>query len=318
LKKSANGRSTGDDAREDAGSWLRLAGQAEAEGSRHDVEHSIREWPLKLHGFLGRRRHPHLASGFGRQEQISPRKSIFGYFVTAEMQKKAAGENRSTFFFRFPTRATSCQIDARHARVQEDMAMTREFSLQDASHDAFPLPAPSLVRGEDGATYDQVAARFTAAVAPENVIEEMWVRDVVDLVWDVLRLRRLKAGLFTIGASDGMAAILRAIGEQYDVNARDWAARKPGAVAAVNTQLSAAGLDISDVTTSTFAARIDQFERIERMLAAAEVRRAAALAAIDNRRVAERLRAAALAAERAAAPPIEDGEFALVPDGGPA
>jgi pyruvate/2-oxoglutarate dehydrogenase complex dihydrolipoamide acyltransferase (E2) component len=196
--------------------------------------------------------------------------------------------------------------------------MTRELSLQDASHETLPLPAPPLVRGEDAATYDQLAARIIAAVAPENVIEEIWVRDVVDLVWEVVRLRRLKAGLFRVGASDGMAAILRGIGEQYDVKAREWAARKPAAVAAVNAQLSAAGLDMDDVTTSTFAARLDQFERIERMLAAAEVRRAAALNGIDNRRVAERLRAAALAAEQAAAPPVEEGEFALVPDGGPA
>jgi hypothetical protein len=192
------------------------------------------------------------------------------------------------------------------------MANRRDLTVEDAS---VPLPPPSLVNGEDAAAYDQLAARIMAAVAPENVIEEIWVRDVVDLVWDVVRLRRLKAGLFTVGASDGMAEILRGLGEsQY--KAREWAARKPGAVAAVNTQLSAAGLDMGDVTTGTFAARIDQFERVERMLAAAEVRRAAALNAIDNRRVAERLRAAARDAERAAAPSIEEGEFTLVPDSG--
>jgi hypothetical protein len=188
--------------------------------------------------------------------------------------------------------------------------MTRELSLQDASHQA--LPPPSFVNGEDAAAYHQLAARFAAAVAPANVIEEMWVRDVVDLVWDVMRLRRLKSGLFTVGASDGMEKILRATGgERY--LAREWAARKPDAVSAVNTHLSAAGLDMADVATSTFAARIDEFERIERMLAAAEVRRAAALNAIDNRRLAERLRAAAQDAERATAP--VEGEFALVPDG---
>ena len=52
------------------------------------------------------------------------------------------------------------------------------------------------------------------------------------------------------------------------------------------------------------------------MLAAAEVRRAAALNGIENRRVAERLRAAARDAEQAAVP-VEEGEFTLVPDGAP-
>jgi hypothetical protein len=194
------------------------------------------------------------------------------------------------------------------------MAKRRDLTVEIVS--SLPLPPPCLVNGEDAAAYDQLAARIVAAVAPGNAIEEIWVRDVVDLVWDVVRLRRLKAGLFRVGASDGMAEIMRGFG-QYHIAARDWAARKPAAVAAVNAQLSAAGLDMSDLTTSTFAARIDQFERIERMLAAAEVRRAAALDAIDNRRVAERLRAAALEAERAIAPPLEEGEFTLVPDGEP-
>ncbi len=181
-----------------------------------------------------------------------------------------------------------------------------------------PLPGPSLADGDDGPTYDQLAARIRAAVAPTNVIEEIWARDVADLTWDVARLRRLKAGLFRVGASDGMAEIMRGLEGPIPARLRvmGWTARDPVAVAEVNAQLSQAGLDMGDVTTGTFAARIDQFDRIERMLAAAEVRRAAALHAIDNRRVADRARAAAEAAERATAPAIEAGEFTLVPEAG--
>jgi len=197
------------------------------------------------------------------------------------------------------------------------MADTRDLIIADAS--AVPLPPPSLANGDDAGTYAQIAARIRAAVAPANILEEIWARDVADLTWDVVRLRRLKAGLFTVGAGDGMKQILRGM-EQYvssvEPKARDWVARKPAALVEVNTQLSAAGLDMGDVATSTFAARIDQFDRIERMLAAAEVRRAAALHAIDNRRAAERARAAAEEAERAAVPPIEAGEFTLVPETG--
>jgi len=194
------------------------------------------------------------------------------------------------------------------------MADTRDLIIEDSS--AVPLPPPSLANGEDAAAYAQLAARIRAAVAPANVIEEIWARDIADLTWDVVRLRRIKAGLFTVGAGDGMAQILRGM-EKHAINgelrARDWAARKPAALAEVNAQLSTAGLDIGDVATSTFAVRIDQFDRIERMLAAAEVRRAAALHAIDNRRAAERVRAAAEEAERAAVAQVEEGEFTLVP-----
>jgi len=189
------------------------------------------------------------------------------------------------------------------------MADTRDVIIADPS--AVPLPSPSLANGEDAATYAQLAARIRAAVAPANIIEEIFARDVADLTWDVVRLRRLKAGLFRVGASDGMAEIMRGMEGSIPARARvrGWTARDPVALAAVNTQLSAAGLDMGDVATSTFAARIDQFDRIERMLAAAEVRRAAALHAIENRRAAERARAAADEA-------IEEGEFTLVPETG--
>ena len=191
------------------------------------------------------------------------------------------------------------------------MTQGRDLIGEDSS--PAPLPPPSLADSEDAAACRELAARIRAAIAPANVIEEICARDVADLTWDVVRLRRIKAGLFRVGASDGMVQILRTMEEwpfQAQAKAREWTARRPAGVAAVNSQLSAAGLDMSDVATSTFAARI------ERMLAAAEVRRAAALPAIDNRRAAERARAAAEAAARAAASPVEEGEFTLVPAAG--
>ncbi len=196
------------------------------------------------------------------------------------------------------------------------MTSKRDLTIEDSS--AVPLPGPSLVDGDDAPTYARLAARIRAAVAPTNVIDEILARDVADLTWDVVRLRRLKAGLFRVGASDGMAEVMRGLEAPIVGRAKlmGWAARDPVAVNAVNAQLSAAGLDMGDVTTATFAARIDQFDRIERMLAAAEVRRAAALHAIDNRRAAERVRKAAEEAERDAAPPVEEGEFSLVPAAG--
>src|ERR1051326_5172567 len=173
------------------------------------------------------------------------------------------------------------------------MADTRDLIIEHSS--AVPLPPPSLANGDDAAAYAQLAALMRAAVAPVNIIEEIWARDVADLTWDVMRLRRLKAGLYAIGASDGMTQILSGLEASVmgRAKARDWAARKPAALAEGNRPPSTAGLDMGDVATSTFAVRIDQFDRIERMLAAAEVRRAAALNAIDNRRAAEQLRKAA-------------------------
>ena len=66
-----------------------------------------------------------------------------------------------------------------------------------------------LFEGEDTAAYDELLARISGAVNPADIFEEIWVRDLVDLVWEALRLRRLKANLVTATASRGLQQILK-------------------------------------------------------------------------------------------------------------
>ena len=54
---------------------------------------------------------------------------------------------------------------------------------------------PHLLEDEDAAAYNELLARFWDAVKPVDIIEEMFLKDVLDLEWDVLRWRRLKWGL---------------------------------------------------------------------------------------------------------------------------
>ena len=54
---------------------------------------------------------------------------------------------------------------------------------------------PPLIAGEDGAAYDELLARIYAAIKPVDIIEEMFIADVMSLEWEVLRWRRLKSSL---------------------------------------------------------------------------------------------------------------------------
>ena len=49
--------------------------------------------------------------------------------------------------------------------------------------------------GENAADYDELVARLCAAVRPVDVIDEMFINDVVSLEWEVSRWRRLKLSL---------------------------------------------------------------------------------------------------------------------------
>ena len=65
------------------------------------------------------------------------------------------------------------------------------------------LGSPPLYEGESEENYDHLYERLRSTVSPADVIEELWVRDVVDLVWETLRLRRLKARLMDAAAEAG-------------------------------------------------------------------------------------------------------------------
>jgi hypothetical protein len=176
---------------------------------------------------------------------------------------------------------------------------------------AFTAPAP-IVPGEDASTYHDLRARIFAAATPVDFLEELWVRDVVELVWDVVRLRRLKATLLAACAQEGMQKVLDSLGEtQPFTMSKRWAARDEAALAQVNARLAAAGLTMDAVMARTFEAKLDEIERIDGMLMKAEARRAAALRELEGHR------ATFAQALRRATQQAEDAEFKVIEQAAP-
>ena len=148
-------------------------------------------------------------------------------------------------------------------------------------------PRP-LIDGEDGTNYDVILERISADVAPTDFVEEMWVRNVVDLVWESVRLRRLKSHLLHAAAHEGLTRVLTPMlgWASADHLSRRWASGDEEAVTEVEQLLGRAGLTIDTVMAQTLAARIDDVERIDRMVIIAEARRDAVLREIRSRRAA--------------------------------
>jgi hypothetical protein len=67
---------------------------------------------------------------------------------------------------------------------------------------------PQLLAGEDAAAYDQLLARVRAVVNPVDIIEEMFIADLVFLEWEVLRFRRLKTSLLRAGGLEALKDFL--------------------------------------------------------------------------------------------------------------
>jgi hypothetical protein len=172
-------------------------------------------------------------------------------------------------------------------------------------------PAP-LLPGEKEADYAAAARRIVGVSRPKDAIEEIFIRDVIDLTWEILRLRRVKAGILRASMGVGVRQALPEVGYFYfegNTLSQNWAAGDANAREEVGAILAKAGLTLDEVTAKTLESKIDVFERVDRMLASAEARRNNAL------RETDRHREAAGGATRRAIDEVEDAEFRDVETG---
>jgi hypothetical protein len=147
-------------------------------------------------------------------------------------------------------------------------------------------PAP-LLPGEKETDYAEIALRIVKAAPPRDAIEEFLVRDVIDLTWEILRLRRVKAGILRASMGVGVERVLAGVDCAYLETAKlrdGWVVGNDSARTKVDVILNKAGLTIDEATAKTLESKLDSFERLDRMLASAEARRNNALREIDRHR----------------------------------
>jgi hypothetical protein len=87
-------------------------------------------------------------------------------------------------------------------------------SATDVVDRVIAIAAAPLLPGEKEADYAAIAGRIVVVSRPRDAIEEFLIRDVIDLTWEILRLRRVKAGqrrcTLTSTLSNGSIACRRA------------------------------------------------------------------------------------------------------------
>jgi hypothetical protein len=155
--------------------------------------------------------------------------------------------------------------------------MTKKRSLSSSSitPSSRLFGPPPVLAGEDGDAYDELLRRVCEAVQPVDVIDEILVVDVVALEWEVLRWRRLKAGLLRRRELRVLADFLDGLELDYDLYrehfendlqevlqdnleedqaehlaqtlAHDCPENKSDAVNKVNNILDRAGLDMDEI-----------------------------------------------------------------------
>jgi hypothetical protein len=170
------------------------------------------------------------------------------------------------------------------------------------------LGEPPLLAIEDPNHYYTLLAELAGEVKPKDIVEWLWVKDITDLSWEILRYRRIKVAhlnrLFTSSlarhvhptpsnnhvAHTSFTEKLKAYREKAAL-----ARSEPNRLASewmtdatikeqVDSGLKAQGLDADSIMSESFVDAIGNIAAIEKLLASAELRRNTALREIERRR----------------------------------
>jgi hypothetical protein len=141
---------------------------------------------------------------------------------------------------------------------------------------------PPLLSTEDPRLYWEMLDRFAESVAPRNTIEWLWVKDIVDLSWEIARLRRYRALLIERKRDNKNAAIEYA---REHADERGLFSLDPPTPAQIDARRNAPRLDTeADSASLLMSEYLDMYETIDKLLMSAELRRDRILRELDFRR----------------------------------
>ena len=147
------------------------------------------------------------------------------------------------------------------------------------------LGPPPLLPHESLVDYEGLKARLRAKIVPQGVLEEIWLRDILDLQWEVLRMRRLKARLLANSSPSGLESLLHRRVKYSDIEkfVGAWGQGNKEDMKEIERLLNSRGLGLDDVDAHSLLKRLEPLESIDRMISQAEARRNNALREIERR-----------------------------------
>lgn len=188
------------------------------------------------------------------------------------------------------------------------------------------LPKSPLLITESLDDFDCIRAALNHEIRPNGIIEHMYVADIAQLVWEILRLRRCKVSIinlaFRAALEELTAQLLRDPGQQKYL-VRDEAEKlaeawfsKDSAKKKILDLLKYFQLDESAIEAEAIRRSAADIELLDRLLASIEARRDKALRRIAEHRsdLGGQMRKAADRIIDGKALAIEDASSALPPE----
>ncbi len=153
------------------------------------------------------------------------------------------------------------------------------------------VPDLPLIDGEHEADYIALRDACMKAVEPKGAIERIWLQEFIDYSWESFRLRRAKSALIQIAKKDAVALLLtECLGGDYSAKqsaapiAQGWSANDAEYLKTTKDLFEEHGYDMDAVMALAISTKLDDLERIDRLIASYSTRQTAALRELEKRR----------------------------------
>jgi hypothetical protein len=178
------------------------------------------------------------------------------------------------------------------------------------THERTPryLAAPALIEGEDEIGYKALRSKIFTCVEPDDIFEEIFADEIVNLQWEAMRWRRLKVALMKVEQrAEVRRTLMPLIGHsEIQTLLTGWETQDPTHTQNLELLLEHDGNSFDMVTAKTLPRALGHIERIDALALAAEMRRSRALQELGSHR--QRLAVAMTSAIKE----VEDVEFTEV------
>ena len=131
-----------------------------------------------------------------------------------------------------------------------------------------PLGRAALLRSESPESYRALAEQCAAAITPRDMIEEVMLRDYVDLTWEIVRLRRMQPHVVAIASPDAERYVAAELAAAEVRGANGEAASRPAGRGEVTEDT---------IEAHAFVRELDAIDALERLVADKEAMRRAVL-----------------------------------------
>jgi hypothetical protein len=143
-----------------------------------------------------------------------------------------------------------------------------------------------LLMSESIEEFATLRTELEEEIKPKGAIEKIYVDDIAAIVWEALRLRRIKTGIIRNAYRAALETILKQLitdhsylstaRQDAEALATDWLHDRQARIE-VSKRLGKFGLDESAIEAEAFRLSCADLERVDRMLTMAESRRDRAL-----------------------------------------